>query len=72
VYVQEAGEQLFVVSHICKKTKQQEKIEIINEHSQPVKLLIWENSNLDFYLFTLIKLINLTSLKISVFYRIQV
>lgn len=61
----------FVVSHICKKIKTTKK-EVINEHSQSVNLLIWENSNLYFYLFTLIKLINLTAQKISAFYSIQV
>lgn len=29
-----------------------------------VKLLVWEKSNLHFYLFTLIKLINLTNFSI--------
>lgn len=61
----------FVFFHICKKTKTTKK-EVIDEHSQSVKLLSWENSNLYFYLFTLIKLINLTALKISAFYSIQV
>lgn len=63
---------LWFLTFVKQQHSKKKKKEIINEYPQSVKLLVWEKSNLYFYLFTLIKLINLTSLKNSAFYRIQV